>query len=80
MHGSFVHVCAGQATARVSLLFNAPTVLLQEYTKKKIADFLHNHTAYELIPESGKVTDHSTSHHMHDPALRMLFFTSYLHT
>jgi len=26
-----------------------------EYTRKKIADFLHNHTAYELIPESGKV-------------------------
>jgi hypothetical protein len=28
---------------------------LQEYTRKKIADFLHSHTAYELIPESGKV-------------------------
>eukprot|EP00197_Chlamydomonas_leiostraca_P002761 CAMPEP_0202856964 /NCGR_PEP_ID=MMETSP1391-20130828/74_1 /ASSEMBLY_ACC=CAM_ASM_000867 /TAXON_ID=1034604 /ORGANISM="Chlamydomonas leiostraca, Strain SAG 11-49" /LENGTH=551 /DNA_ID=CAMNT_0049535697 /DNA_START=328 /DNA_END=1983 /DNA_ORIENTATION=+ len=26
-----------------------------EYTRKKIADFLHSHTAYELIPESGKV-------------------------
>jgi hypothetical protein len=28
---------------------------MQEYTRKKIADFLHSHTAYELIPESGKV-------------------------
>lgn len=28
---------------------------VQEYTRKKIADFLHSHTAYELIPESGKV-------------------------
>lgn len=27
----------------------------QEYTRKKISDFLHSHTAYELIPESGKV-------------------------
>jgi hypothetical protein len=27
----------------------------QEYTRKKIGDFLHSHTAYELIPESGKV-------------------------
>eukprot|EP00798_Chlamydomonas_sp_ICE-L_P009973 gene9973-7850_t len=27
-----------------------------EYTRKKIIDFLHSHTAYELIPESGKVT------------------------
>lgn len=27
----------------------------QEYTRKKVADFLHSHTAYELIPESGKV-------------------------
>eukprot|EP00195_Chlamydomonas_chlamydogama_P004942 CAMPEP_0202902206 /NCGR_PEP_ID=MMETSP1392-20130828/16719_1 /ASSEMBLY_ACC=CAM_ASM_000868 /TAXON_ID=225041 /ORGANISM="Chlamydomonas chlamydogama, Strain SAG 11-48b" /LENGTH=541 /DNA_ID=CAMNT_0049588939 /DNA_START=491 /DNA_END=2115 /DNA_ORIENTATION=+ len=26
-----------------------------EYTRKKISDFLHSHTAYELIPESGKV-------------------------
>uniref|UniRef100_A0A7S3QNI8 CBS domain-containing protein n=1 Tax=Dunaliella tertiolecta TaxID=3047 RepID=A0A7S3QNI8_DUNTE len=26
-----------------------------DYTRKKIADFLHSHTAYELIPESGKV-------------------------
>ncbi|GFH06810.1 uncharacterized protein HaLaN_01509 [Haematococcus lacustris] len=26
-----------------------------EYTRKKVADFLHSHTAYELIPESGKV-------------------------
>ncbi|EFJ45435.1 hypothetical protein VOLCADRAFT_63727 [Volvox carteri f. nagariensis] len=26
-----------------------------EYTRKKISDFLHAHTAYELIPESGKV-------------------------
>ncbi|GIL65126.1 hypothetical protein Vafri_18936 [Volvox africanus] len=26
-----------------------------EYTRKKILDFLHSHTAYELIPESGKV-------------------------
>ena len=25
------------------------------FTRKKIADFLHAHTAYELIPESGKV-------------------------
>ena len=28
---------------------------VQEYTRKKISDFLHSHTAYELIPESGKV-------------------------
>lgn len=28
---------------------------MQEYTRKKIGDFLHSHTAYELIPESGKV-------------------------
>lgn len=34
------------------LLFDGP---LQEYTRKKIADFLHSHTAYELIPESGRV-------------------------
>ncbi|KAG1669919.1 hypothetical protein FOA52_002446 [Chlamydomonas sp. UWO 241] len=27
-----------------------------EYTRKKISDFLHSHTAYELIPESGRVT------------------------
>ena len=27
----------------------------QEYTRKKIGDFLHSHTAYELIPESGKL-------------------------
>jgi hypothetical protein len=27
----------------------------QEYSCKKIRDFLHSHTAYELIPESGKV-------------------------
>eukprot|EP00201_Polytomella_parva_P022963 CAMPEP_0175046128 /NCGR_PEP_ID=MMETSP0052_2-20121109/4848_1 /TAXON_ID=51329 ORGANISM="Polytomella parva, Strain SAG 63-3" /NCGR_SAMPLE_ID=MMETSP0052_2 /ASSEMBLY_ACC=CAM_ASM_000194 /LENGTH=614 /DNA_ID=CAMNT_0016309819 /DNA_START=1556 /DNA_END=3400 /DNA_ORIENTATION=- len=26
-----------------------------EFTRKKISDFLHSHTAYELIPESGKV-------------------------
>ena len=31
------------------------TVPAQEYTQKKVSDFLHNHTAYELIPESGKV-------------------------
>lgn len=27
----------------------------QEYTRKKVSDFLHSHSAYELIPESGKV-------------------------
>jgi hypothetical protein len=27
----------------------------QDLTKKKVSDFLHGHTAYELIPESGKV-------------------------
>lgn len=32
-----------------------PRARTQEYTRKKIADFLHSHTAYELIPESGKV-------------------------
>ncbi|KAK9804840.1 hypothetical protein WJX72_008237 [[Myrmecia] bisecta] len=35
-----------------------PPALLNEepgYTRKKIRDFLHSHTAYELIPESGKV-------------------------
>jgi hypothetical protein len=26
-----------------------------EYTRKKVREFLHTHTAYELIPESGKV-------------------------
>jgi hypothetical protein len=33
----------------------APTPPPQEYTRKKIAHFLVNHTTYELIPESGKV-------------------------
>lgn len=28
---------------------------MQDLTKKKVSDFLHGHTAYELIPESGKV-------------------------
>jgi hypothetical protein len=28
---------------------------LQDLTKKKVSDFLHTHSAYELIPESGKV-------------------------
>jgi hypothetical protein len=27
----------------------------QDLTKKKVSDFLHAHSAYELIPESGKV-------------------------
>ena len=26
-----------------------------EFTRKKVRDFLHSHTAYELMPESGKV-------------------------
>ncbi|GAX76328.1 hypothetical protein CEUSTIGMA_g3774.t1 [Chlamydomonas eustigma] len=26
-----------------------------EYTRKKVSEFLHGHSAYELIPESGKV-------------------------
>jgi hypothetical protein len=33
----------------------APPPLSQDLTKKKVSDFLHGHTAYELIPESGKV-------------------------
>jgi hypothetical protein len=28
---------------------------VQDLTKKKVSDFLHAHSAYELIPESGKV-------------------------
>lgn len=36
-----------------------PPIALQEgepaYTRKKVHEFLHAHTAYELIPESGKV-------------------------
>jgi hypothetical protein len=27
----------------------------QDLTKKKVSDFLHSHSAYELIPESGRV-------------------------
>ena len=26
-----------------------------EFTRKKVREFLHSHTAYELMPESGKV-------------------------
>lgn len=33
-----------------------PFLASQEYTRKKVSDFLHSHSAYELIPESGKVT------------------------
>lgn len=32
-----------------------PQSVLQEYTRSIIHDFLHSHTAFELIPESGKV-------------------------
>ena len=32
-----------------------PPPWFQDLTKKKVSDFLHAHTAYELIPESGKV-------------------------
>lgn len=28
---------------------------MQDLTRKKVSDFLHGHSAYELIPESGKV-------------------------
>ncbi len=34
---------------------SGPCLALQEYTCKKIRDFMYSHTAYELIPESGKV-------------------------
>ncbi len=26
-----------------------------DFTRKKVREFLHSHTAYELMPESGKV-------------------------
>lgn len=46
----------GAASASDGVL--APIALQSEepaYTRKKVADFLAHHTAYELIPESGKV-------------------------
>eukprot|EP00775_Hariotina_reticulata_P003066 gene3066-3346_t len=36
-------------------LFPGVGQVLQDLTKKKVSDFLHSHSAYELIPESGKV-------------------------
>lgn len=47
-----------------------------EYTRKKVRDFLHSHTAYELMPESGKVVLLDTDlpirqalHALHDQGL-----------
>lgn len=44
-----------RATHLLSRVWNNNDARLQEYTRKKISDFLHSHTAYELIPESGKI-------------------------
>jgi hypothetical protein len=41
---------SGGVMAPIAAQADEPT-----HTKKKVADFLNHHTAYELIPESGKV-------------------------
>eukprot|EP00192_Tetraselmis_astigmatica_P003438 CAMPEP_0117653972 /NCGR_PEP_ID=MMETSP0804-20121206/3489_1 /TAXON_ID=1074897 /ORGANISM="Tetraselmis astigmatica, Strain CCMP880" /LENGTH=551 /DNA_ID=CAMNT_0005460209 /DNA_START=679 /DNA_END=2334 /DNA_ORIENTATION=+ len=41
--------------APIALQPDEPLAAAAEMTKKKVMEFLANHTAYELIPESGKV-------------------------
>mmetsp|Transcript_4741 Transcript_4741/g.11529 ORF Transcript_4741/g.11529 Transcript_4741/m.11529 type:complete len:537 (+) Transcript_4741:405-2015(+) len=41
--------------APIALQPDEPLQAAMEMTKKKVLEFLSNHTAYELIPESGKV-------------------------